>query len=189
MREIEVKAKVKDKEILIQALQNVGCELGNPIVQEDTVYVRNVGNLETFLANDYFLRIRECDDGSIYFTFKRPKSNRLPKQDSLDKVEHELKVDSKEACEGILQELGLSKQVYTKKTRRKAKWNGYEICFDEIDGLGVFIEIEKMASDDEKMEDVERELLNRLVSFGVDPNDRIMQGYDILTIMNQNSSS
>ena len=156
MREIEVKAKVKDKEALIRALEDAGCELGNPIVQEDTVYVRNVGNLETFLSNDYFLRIRECDDGSVYFTFKRPKSNRLPKQDSLDKVEHELKVDSKDACEGILYELGLSKQVYTKKTRRKAKWNGYEICFDEIADLGTFIEIEKMAGEDESMDDVEK---------------------------------
>jgi adenylate cyclase class 2 len=187
MREIEVKAKVKDKEILLQALQNAGCELGDPIVQEDTVYVRNVGNLETFLANDYFLRIRECDDGSVYFTFKKPKSNRLPKVDSLDKVEYEMKIDNKEACVGILGELGFSKQVYTKKSRRKAKWNSHEICVDEAENLGTFIEIEKMAGEDENIEDVEKELLKILVFLGVDLDDRIMQGYDILTIMNGES--
>ncbi len=185
MREIEVKAKVKNEETLLSALKNAGCELGSPVVQKDTVYVENTGNLETFLSNRCFMRIRESDDGSIHFTYKRPKSNRLHKEDSLDKVEHELIVDSKEACEGMLEELGFKKAVYTEKTRRKAKWKDYEICFDQIEGLGSFIEIEKMAGENETAEDVESELLGHLISFGIDSQERITQGYDILTILNE----
>ena len=74
MKEIEVKARLKDKNHVLEKLTSLGCVLSEPIRQIDTVYAKIVGTLEEFLTNDHFLRIREKSDGRFIFTVKKPLS-------------------------------------------------------------------------------------------------------------------
>ena len=63
MAEVEVKAKIKDAQKLIQKLEALGCVLTEPIAQKDTNYIRN--GLEYQNVNSDcipVLRIREEKD-------------------------------------------------------------------------------------------------------------------------------
>lgn len=77
MREVEIKIKVPDLNGLREKLESLGCQFGDSVEQEDVVYTRNIGSLETFLANSEFLRIRTQSNGKKIFTYKRQRVNVL----------------------------------------------------------------------------------------------------------------
>ncbi len=171
MREIEIKARVKDRDTVMKKLTIIGCVFGEPVVQKDTVYARNVGSLEAYNNNNVYLRIRIKDNGKAFFTAKKPISG-------LDKLEHETEITkSKEMHEAILL-MGFKEAVKVHKSRITTEYNGCEICIDEVEGLGLFIEMEKMGDGD--ADAIQKELFDFFKSLGVEEKDRIHVGYDIL---------
>lgn len=175
MKEIEVKAKLKNKEEVMKKLESLGCVFDKPVIQNDVIYAEKVGSFALFDSNEVFLRIRVKNNSKIIFTAKKRMKN------GLDKLEHETEVSSKEEAEGIISLLGYKEAVRVNKTRQTTVYNGCEICVDEIQGLGSFIEMEKMASEGDS-EKIQEELFSFLASVGVDPKDRVFFGYDILIL-------
>lgn len=176
--EIEVKAKLVDKERVMKQLNDLGCVFGAAVTQDDTVYVRETGSLEVFLSNDVFLRIRIQNDSKVILTAKKPM-NKTTEQ--LVKYEHEVVVDSAQEAQGILELMGYHKAVRVKKIRQKAIYEQYEICIDEIEGLGAFIELERMASQEEA-KNIQQQMSAFLETLGVRPEDQVKKGYDILVL-------
>ena len=176
--EIEVKARLKDKNAVMRKLADLGCVFSKPKTQDDMVYAEKTGSLETFLSNDVFLRIRIQDGSKVIFTVKKPaqKSNEM-----LVKYEHEVVVDSAEELKGALSLMGFSEVVRTKKMRQTAHYGDYEICIDEIEGLGAFIELEQMAAK-EGAEEIQKRMFEFLLTLGVEKEDQVKKGYDILMI-------
>jgi|CXWL01.1.fsa_nt_gi adenylate cyclase class 2 len=172
MREIEVKARLQRKEEVLEKIQALGCVFSEPVTQDDTVYVLNVGTLGTFLANNVFLRIRVQNDKKILFTVKN-------RTQDLVATEHEVEVNSREEMENILLSLGYKAAIRVKKERQKTLYNGCEICIDDVEDLGTFIEMEKLTEEGDPTE-IQDELFSFLVSVGVSPEDRVTKGYDIL---------
>ncbi len=173
MREIEVKLRVKDLTAVEQKLKEIGCVLTEPIRQEDTIYTKE-GSTDEFEAakrGHVALRIRRQDDGAI-FTLKQQQTGET------DNIEYETKVGDPEATHNILKLLGYAPQVEVKKMRRKGKLQGYEICLDEVESLGTFVELEKLTSEDADPEKVKEELLQVLESLGLSRNDLMTRGYD-----------
>lgn len=117
------------------------------------------------------LRIRE-QGKKIIFTYKIPVSN------NLDKLEFESGIDNPEAMAHICEQLGFVLHVRVNKVRRKGRYKDYEICLDEVEGLGSFIEVEKMS--DKDGEEIQKELWEFLKSLGIEEKDRERYGYDIL---------
>ena len=78
----------------------------------------------------------------------------------------------------MLKLLNWSPMVEVKKVRRKGKLGEYEICLDQVEQLGTFIELEKMTSDDANPEDVREELFKELESLGLSRQDEETRGYD-----------
>jgi adenylate cyclase class 2 len=174
MIEIEVKAKLKDRESVISKLKELGCVFEDPMTQEDSVYVENLGTAETFrTANKIFLRLRIKNGKKVIFTAKRREIN------DLVATEHELEVGSKEPMEQILSLLGYKQAVQINKTRVITHYNNCEICIDEVAGLGVFIEMESLVEEGNP-EFIQKELFNFFISLGIRPEDRETVGYDIL---------
>lgn len=97
MKEIEVKAHLKNKDDVLEKLKTLGCILSEPIRQVDTVYVKIIGNVEEYLKNDHFVRIREKSDGRFIFTVKKPLSKIV-----LTKAEHETEVKNAKELEQAL---------------------------------------------------------------------------------------
>ena len=176
--EIEVKAKVTNKEALLSSLVKLGCTFTDPISQDDMVYGEKTGTLKEFLSNDVFLRIRIRGDGKIILTAKQPTKKSA---EHLVKIEHEVEVSSHLEARAILKMMGYSPMVRVKKIRRIAHFHEYEICIDEIEGLGAFIEIE-VIGESENADTIQAEMGTFLESLGIATESQVKKGYDILML-------
>ena len=71
------------------------------------------------------------------------------------------------------------------KTRCKGKYNDWEVCIDEVPGLGDFIEVEKLTEDGDS-EAIQKSLFEFLQTLGVTEADREHFGYDVIMWKEQN---
>jgi adenylate cyclase, class 2 len=178
MKEIEVKARLKNKEEVLLKLKTMGCVFSESIRQVDTVYVKIIGNVEQYLQNDHFVRIREKSDGRFIFTVKKPLSKVV-----LTKAEHETEIKDAKELEQALFLMGYQISNRVIKIRQTAKCGEFEICLDEVEKLGSFIEVEKMSDGD--ADAVRNELNQFLASLNIPMEDEVHKGYDIMAIENQ----
>lgn len=175
MKEIEVRAHLRDKKLVLAKLESLGCVLSEPIRQVDTVYAKIVGNVKEYLTNDHFVRIREKSDGKFLFTVKKPSAKTL-----LSKTEHETEIKNVVELEKAVFLMGYKVANRLVKVRRTAHYGQNEICIDDVEGLGSFIEIEEMSDKDEDV--VRKKLRDFLMSLGVSAKDEVDRGYDIMAI-------
>jgi adenylate cyclase, class 2 len=70
------------------------------------------------------------------------------------------------------------------KKRQTTHCDGYEICLDEVEGLGAFIELEKIAEEKDAGH-IQKQMLEFLISLGISPDDQVKKGYDILMLESQ----
>lgn len=171
MREIEVKARVKNMDNLLKKAQAMNITFGDPIVQDDTTY-------ETDLSKDdpnwNIFRIRK-QLGVNTLTMKYRASSR-----SRDNHERETVIEDPKEVADMLERVGYKVSVKIKKVRRIVKYNGIELCLDEVDSLGSFIEAEKLTSDHADVDSIQSDLWNLLSKLGVEDSERVHQGYDTL---------
>lgn len=177
MHEIEVKAVLRDKEGVLRALEALGVSFTEPVTEEDVLYALDVSGMEAYNRNRDFLRIRVRSDGQTIFTLKHHPDRHEGRPDSMP-LEHETSIGSKEAVEGMLGLMGYQEAVRISKKRQKGKLGKREVCLDEVDGLGSFIEIEELGQK-EDMKRVVEELLAQLESLGIAREDMFADRYDI----------
>lgn len=178
MKEIEVKAHLKNKSEVLAKIAALGCILSEPVRQIDTVYTKIIGKVEEYLKNDHFVRIREKSDGRFIFTVKKPLSRAV-----LTKAEHETEIKNAAELEQALFLMVYQVSNKVTKLRQTTKYGELEICIDEVEELGPFIEIEKMSDGDIDL--VRKELNEFLTTLGVSPADEVHKGYDIMAIEKQ----
>jgi adenylate cyclase class 2 len=173
MREIEIKLKARDLSSLEQNLKSVGCVLSAPIHQHDTIYSHggDTSIWENMKEGYVVVRIRRDDKGAI-FTLKQQRTNEL------DNIECETRVEDGEVMHQALLLLGFIPEVEVKKIRRKGKLGEYEICLDQVENLGNFIELEKMANDDADADKIMEDLFQKIESLGLSREDQEKRGYD-----------
>ncbi|MDD5165532.1 MAG: class IV adenylate cyclase [Candidatus Pacebacteria bacterium] len=180
MREIEIKAKLKNKARTMKRLRAMGCVFEAPITQNDSVYTKRIGSLAVYRNNDAYLRIRIKNGIETLFTYKKKGVN------DLDSIEHEVTIDSKEEMEHALLHMGYKKAMKIDKVRTITHYNGCEICIDNVKGLGIFIEMEKLTNSSGSANKIQDELFEFFKAIGIDKKDRVASGYDIL-ILQKNS--
>ncbi len=169
MNEIEVKAKVHDHDNLIKQLENLGCIFTSPIHQKDTIYIP-IGESIPVPSGVNVLRIREQNNKYI-LTLKQPLTNQL------DNIEKELEFSNPQSMHEIILLLGFEVSSTVEKTRRTSKYKDFEICLDEVTGLGSYIEVEKFGLEAEV---IQKELFEFLETLGIKKEDQEFMGYDIL---------
>jgi adenylate cyclase class 2 len=173
MREIEIKIKVKNLDDLEKKLKKEGCVFCEPINQHDTTYSQG-GNKSVYTCTkegDIMLRIRRQDKNSE-FNIKKQCSCES------DNIEYETHISDPDSMDKTLKLIGWIPQVEVKKIRRKGKWGIYEICLDQVDKLGSFLEIEKLTDDDSDPNEVREELFDKIKVLGLDKSDEETRGYD-----------
>lgn len=176
MKEIEVKVKIDNQKEILQKLQELGCKFSEPMAQNDIIFVPKGFTLgEDFKGGINFLRIRQSQGRNI-LTLKQPQSNEL------DCIEKELDIDKPDDMIEILKLLGYEEAVRVNKTRIKCNYQDYEICVDHVEGLGDFIETERLLDEDsgQSAEDIQDESFAFLETLGVDKANRQENGYDTL---------
>jgi len=172
MREIEIKARVKDEQNLLDSLVVHGIHLGKPVTQHDVVYCKPGAVENAFDAN--WLRIRTENGKKVTFTLKRSVHGHL------DSIEHETVVSDGEELEAIIKLLGFELYSNLTKIRQKAKIGDIEFCFDKVPQLGTFVEAEKMMKHDADHDEVVLELWKFLETLGLSHEDEEERGYDVL---------
>ncbi len=178
MKEVEVKARSKNNSEVIQKLEALGCKLSDPIIQSDEIFVpTNITKLPTEVGVPV-LRIREQGSKKI-LTLKIRLSN------GLDKQESETEISDPIAMREIILNTGFHSIAKFTKTRRKTKYNNWEICVDTIEGLGDFVEAEEM-TEDGNSDEIQKNLFKFLITLGIKQEDREHFGYDVLIWQKQN---
>ena len=166
-----MKAKLKDVNEFLANAQKLGIKFNDVVVQIDRTY-------ETQIPYDSpnwnIFRLRKQAD-KLILTMKHTASER-----SRDNYEYEMIVENEEEIIKILERLGYEFGVEVHKKRRIAKYNGMELCLDEIDRLGNFVEAEKLVDGVVEIDKIRAVLWDLLIQLGVDPDDRVHKGYDIL---------
>lgn len=182
MREVEIKARIDDFKMAEGKLLELGGKVTSPVIQADRVFLQNGVKMEAVTVNTPVLRIRQQTPRKILLTYKHIRG------EELDKQEHEVEISDADEMEKILKFSGFYEIVKFTKRRRKCKFGDYEICLDEVEGLGNFIEIEKLFADGKSDTDgraAQAELFGFLRRLGAKEQDKVLQGYDVL-IYNKN---
>ncbi len=181
MREIEIKLKANNLDIIEKRLKDLGCNLSDWFEQKDAVYtsVNNPRDIDAFIEGDIAIRIRKEKD-KIKLTLKQQKTP------GLDKIEHETEIKDLGEVHSILTILGWKPIIEIIKKRKKGILGKYEVCLDMVEGLGSYVEIEKMTTADANPEEVRKELFNEAKKIGLSQVDEEKRGYDIIAYLLNN---
>ena len=95
------------------------------------------------------------------------------------RLEYETEVTDREAMHLAVLHMGYQPTVRIIKTRRTAGLGGCSLCIDEVEGIGGFIEAERMAPDDADAQAIQAELATLIESLGAGTT-RISETYDSL---------
>lgn len=171
MREIELKFRVKEINPLIEKLQSLGCELEEPIFQKDTIYVANLENTES-TEGSLWLRVRK-ENQKVEMNLKKQSVNKEESQ------EIEFEVSSYEKARAFLETLGYKKWVVVNKKRSYTKYLQYNLCIDEVEHLGSFIEIELLVEENDA-KDYREDLYVVASKLGLSEDDVIHSHYDTM---------
>jgi adenylate cyclase, class 2 len=171
MREVEVKAKLRNKDEVIKKLEALGCKFSKPITQKDTIFALPG---TTFPADIgvIILRVRQ-QNGKYILTLKSRQST------GLDKLEREVTVPDPKSASDFCEALGYKKHMTFSKIRLKTNYKGNEICIDEVEGLGTYIEMEEM-TEEGSSEEIQNRLFEFLKTLGINDSDQEHYGYDVL---------
>lgn len=149
--EVEVKYRIGDLVALEAALAVRGVVLSAPVYQDDQAYARVGWEYGQSKIGVPFARLR-TERGRHLLTVKTPVANEL------SCVEHETEVADREQMDAAIQQLGFYPTVRIRKARRTATLGLMSLCVDEVDGIGAFLEIERIVSWGELGERVQAEL-------------------------------
>jgi adenylate cyclase class 2 len=172
VREVEVKYRVQDAGELLAALQAHGIELGAPVRQEDQAYAPCGWAYGDDRSGVPFARLRTVA-GQHLFTLKRPAENVLSCE------EFETTVADREQMHHAILAMGFRPTVEIVKVRRTATLGELVLCVDQLDGLGTFLELERMVPENVAGEEVQAELSRFVAALGVEA-ERAEQTYDSL---------
>lgn len=160
VREVEVKYHVDDLEALLVALKARGIELSDPVYQDDQAYAPDGWRFGDSKLGVSFVRLRTVG-GQHYFAMKQPGEN------AQACLEYETEVADRAAMHGAILHMGYHPTVRVTKTRRTAALEYCSLCVDDLEGVGAFVELERMVLDDMPAEAVQAELAAVAASFGV----------------------
>jgi adenylate cyclase, class 2 len=175
MYEVEVKAKLNNREEVIQKLEALGCKFSDELHQEDHVFIEKDLPFPPPLFSNV-LRVRKQND-KYFFTLKIPQETRQ------DCIEREMEIDDGEMMMDILKLMKWQEVPTVDKRRIKTKVGDMEVVLDVVEHLGNFIEAEKIVTTDDREErvKVQDELFEFLETLGVKKEDRVIDGkYDIM---------
>ncbi len=177
MREIEIKARVADKSALQTLLSEKEIDLSQPVTQRDQVFGLPGVDGGDDTNSVPWLRIRtETKNGKVsqIFTLKKSVTNQM------DSIEHETEIHDPVELAAIIGHLGFTPYSDLTKIRQKAKVGQIELCIDSVEGLGDFIEAEKLTEESVEYDTVAAELWEILGSFGIEKSAHVTDGYDVL---------
>ena len=132
-KNIEIEFKIKVNRIKFNELLKK--------IKDDSIFVREEDQIATYFKpnfrkfNNEWLRVRKENNNNVL--------NYKKKNESGDIEEYEVLIDNYEKLKSIFNYLGLEDTLVVSKHRISYLYKDkYEISFDEVDNLGLYVEIE-----------------------------------------------
>lgn len=175
MYEVEVKARLKDREAIVKKLESLGCKFGGELHQIDHVYFPE-GLIFPPPIGTGILRVRNQGD-KYFLTLKISQSGRQ------DSIERELQILDGEMMMEIIKLLKYQEAPTVDKKRTKTKYKDMVIELDVVKDLGDFIEVEKIVTEEnpEDRKKIQQEIADFIETLGVPKEDLFVNGkYDIM---------
>lgn len=173
--EIETRARIKNLDDIEQKI----IKLGGGLIKEKEQMDEYFGEIKLYQKIGYSFLMRVRDEGDKKFlTYKGAKL----KKDGIWE-EYEFEIDDTKKAAKMLRDMGLEKIIVVKKRRKTYALDGLTLCLDHIQGLGSFIEIECLDSEDFNKRKI-RSLMQRL---GIKKDQLLDKGYVTMLLARNNS--
>ncbi len=142
--EIELKAYYDDEDELRRKLESLGAVFVSRLEEED-VYFSHPSR--DFAETGEAFRIRKSGN-DFCFTYKGPR------QSSGIKVREEIEfsIGDYSAAYAMIEKLSFMPRGRVKKVREIFNYSDFTICLDDVEEVGKFIEVEKIGSDKDVIE-------------------------------------
>lgn len=185
MREQEAKLFLgtsRNVEGVANKLRRAGISLGDPKRQVDRVYAFSIDDMVNPRPGTVIARVREQDESDPLVTVKRRRDR------DLDREECEFAVSDGSVARRALVLLGLTELVIVRKQRRSGRLTAnISLEVDEVEGLGLFVELEMMTNDDTTSEDTATDdrlqlAILQVAEFLGDVDRSVNKGYDRLLV-------
>ena len=170
MYEVEVKIKTPHAEMKKDLIESGAVFLGTE-EQKDTYFN---SPWRDFAKTDEALRIRLVN-GKGEVTYKGKKIDTVSKT----RTEYNSSVDA-DAMKEILLALGYFVSGEVNKRRESYRWGDFTIGFDDVEGLGEFIEVEadlRDGADKSKIQNEVRRIFEFLGKYGLTESDSVTTSY------------
>ncbi|MFH1506613.1 MAG: class IV adenylate cyclase [archaeon] len=164
--EVEARVKVESLEDIKKKLVDMGAEFFEPKKQNDAVFKRKDLISKVAKPGDFILRIRQSTKNILTFKALTDRAGVW--------IEHETEIKDSEQLRSILEKTGFIEQVSMHKTRIPGTLGDFELCLDDIEELGTYIEI---ALDSEDGNDAKEKIIGLLNKLGFAEKDIVHKGY------------
>lgn len=178
--EVEVKVPIADIEMMEQKLLALGARFLNAEVQIDT-YVDHP--CRAFGKTDEAVRVRTrqpvgntkpAPSRSINeLTYKGPKVDKKTKT----RLEYTVGIDDTDSLSAILESLGFKRVGKIIKKRKFYSLREITISIDDVESVGLFLELESIAHSKKEMESAKKTIFDLLDELGFDPRQSIRDSY------------
>ncbi|MFX1483251.1 MAG: class IV adenylate cyclase [Promethearchaeota archaeon] len=179
--EVEVKVAIEDTELMKQKLVDSGAKELNSEVQIDTYFDHPC---RKFVETDEALRVRTrrpLDKEGITtshslkeLTYKGPKLDKETKT----RVEYSVGIgDDAEHLFSIFESLNFARITKITKRRTFFELRGITISIDDVEGVGLFLELESIAHQKGEMESAKNAIFELLDELGITVEDTIRDSY------------
>ena len=190
MYEIELKARVRDKEALEERLKKTAIYKGYREKKDTYWKLIKTGGFISCRIREETTETKDGKASKIFFTYKRKEIRSTDKGATIElNDEKECSISDKEALEVFLQDTGFKIELC--KTKEVSQWEYgealLELCL--VEPLGYFLEIEILSpvNDPETVEKKKKQLLHILKTCGI-PETEVENKYYRELILEQNLS-
>ena len=170
--EVEVRFRLTDAADAVDKLSTAGVRLGKPALQDDQAYAPEDWDYSQSRLGVTFARLRTSERRHL-FTVKRPLT------DVRTCIEHECFVSDSQAMHEAILLMGFAPTVRIRKRRAQGQLGVLTFCLDEVEGVGHFLEVERLASAADDTDAVRREIEALLEQIGIGA-ERCYETYDAL---------
>ncbi|MFX1560847.1 MAG: class IV adenylate cyclase [Promethearchaeota archaeon] len=177
---MEVKVPIEDIELMARKLVEAGAKELNSEVQIDTYFDHPC---RTFVRTDEAVRVRtrsplneqELSTSHVLneFTYKGPKLDQKTKT----RVEYSVGIDNTDYLTSILESLDFKPIAKVVKKRTFFNLRAITISIDDVEDVGLFLELESIAHQKEEMESAKRAIFKLLDELGIDAQQTIRDSY------------
>ncbi|TFG29394.1 class IV adenylate cyclase [Candidatus Thorarchaeota archaeon] len=181
--EVEVKLPVTDKEAMKQKIIQAGGVPLNSDLQIDTYYDHPC---RSFSKTDESIRIRhrtltegsplnESEHAPIELTYKGPKVDKKTKT----RIEYTVGLEEKDhaSITKILSSTGFRFVAIITKTREFFDIGGIVASLDDVNDVGLYIELELIAKGEDGMKAAREQILELVKNLGLDENTMVRESY------------